>query len=105
MDVCTRESVTEKPPIALGSEKCTWGPSYWCSSLSNTRECNSIDHCSKRIWSQQTIESKENDNICQYCQQIIKELRSILTENRTEVYLLKKFETLMAFLYFSLRLI
>jgi len=82
MSICSREN----PPVIVGNKRCTWGPSYWCSSLSNSRECSSIDHCSNKIWSQQSIKKVENDNICQYCEYIIDKLRSIITENKTEVY-------------------
>ena len=81
MSICS----IEKPSKNVGRDRCTWGPSYWCSSLSNTRECSSIDHCSDKIWSQQAIEKKENDNICKYCEFIIKKLRSYLTNSTTEV--------------------
>ena len=81
MDVCA----TETPAVIVGSQRCTWGPSYWCSSLSNSRECDSIDHCSDRIWSQQAIQKKENDNICQYCQYTIEKLRSMISDNQIPV--------------------
>jgi len=71
--------------VILGSKRCTWGPSYWCSSLSNTRECSSIGHCTDRVWSQQTIEKKSNDNLCQYCEFTIEKLRVIIEENKTNV--------------------
>ncbi|CAF3355329.1 unnamed protein product [Rotaria socialis] len=89
MSICTSGSTTEKSPIIVGQHQCTWGPSFWCSSLSNTRQCNSIDHCSKQVWSQQAIQHKENDNICQYCEYVITKLRSILAENKTEIDLEK----------------
>jgi saposin len=81
MNICS----TDEKPMIVGNNRCTWGPSYWCSSLSNSRQCASIDHCSNQIWSQQAIEKKANDNICQYCEYIIEKLRSIITENQTEV--------------------
>ncbi|CAF5073400.1 unnamed protein product, partial [Rotaria sp. Silwood1] len=84
MGICTSEIVTEKP-IILGRDQCTWGPSYWCSSLSNTHQCSSIDFCSERIWSQQTILKKENDNVCQYCEYNIKKLRNIIKDGKIEV--------------------
>ena len=28
------------PLKPLGSNKCTWGPSYWCASEANAKECN-----------------------------------------------------------------
>ncbi len=71
--------------MRLGQKRCTWGPSYWCSSLSNSRECSSTDHCSNKVWSQQSIEKKPNDNICQYCEFTIQKLRVIIQDNKTEV--------------------
>jgi len=53
--------------------------------LSNSRECSSIEHCSDRIWSQQSIEKKPEDKMCQYCEFTISKLRSIIEENKTEV--------------------
>jgi saposin len=85
MSVCSNDLITEKPPVVLGHSQCTWGPSYWCSSLSNSRECASIDHCAYKIWSQQSIEKKSNDNLCQYCESMIEKLRSIIQDNKTEV--------------------
>jgi len=60
--------------------------------LSNSRECSSIEHCSDRIWSQQSIEKKPNDNLCQYCEYTIEKLRIIIEDNKTDVgnYLYKK---------------
>jgi hypothetical protein len=53
--------------------------------LSNSRECSSIHHCSNKIWSQQSIEKKPEDNLCQYCEFTISKLRSIIEENQTDV--------------------
>jgi saposin len=82
MNIC----LSENPSVIVGNKRCTWGPSYWCSSLSNSRECSAIDRCSTQIWSQQSIKKPENDNICQYCEYVIDKLRSTITENKTEVY-------------------
>lgn len=72
--------------MIVGNHRCTWGPAYWCSSLSNSRECGSIEHCSTEVWSQQALEKKANDNICQYCEYTINKLRDILAENQTQVF-------------------
>lgn len=71
--------------VIVGAHRCTWGPAYWCSSLSNARECRSIEHCSSQIWSRQLIEKKVNDNICQYCEYTINKLREILEQKTPEV--------------------
>lgn len=26
-------------PAPLGSDPCTWGPSYWCASIANAQKC------------------------------------------------------------------
>ncbi|CAF1319414.1 unnamed protein product [Adineta ricciae] len=85
MSVCTNKLTTEKSPVVLGQHQCTWGPSYWCSSLSNSRECNSVNHCSNQIWSQQAIQKKANDYICQYCEYIIGKLRTFILNKTTEI--------------------
>lgn len=85
MSLCSNEIVPEKPDVILGNQACTWGPSYWCASLSNTRECQSIEHCSQRVWSQQALSSTSKDTVCQYCEYIMEKLRSIVNENETEV--------------------
>ena len=86
MSVCTNKLPIEKSPVVLGRNQCTWGPAYWCSSLSNSRQCNSIDHCSSQIWSQQAIQKKSNDNICRYCEYIIGKLRTFILNETTEVH-------------------
>merc|ERR1712135_220262 len=34
----------------LGANKCTWGPSYWCSSFENADECGARAHCESVGW-------------------------------------------------------
>ncbi|KAK7113801.1 prosaposin-like [Littorina saxatilis] len=34
-------------PHLLGSEKCTYGPSFWCASVENAKQCNALEHCAK----------------------------------------------------------
>lgn len=44
----TKGSESFVPP--LGSNKCTWGPSYWCANQENAKECNvTWDECQKYI--------------------------------------------------------
>jgi len=35
----------------LGSNRCTWGPSYWCKSRITAKECGAIQHCEDNVWS------------------------------------------------------
>lgn len=34
----------------LGTEKCMWGPSYWCKDLETAGSCNAIEHCKLHVW-------------------------------------------------------
>jgi len=53
--------------------------------LSNSLECQATEHCSTQVWSQQVIQKKTNDNICQFCEHTIDKLRSIITESKIEI--------------------
>jgi len=35
---------------ALGTQRCTEGPAYWCSSLSAATQCNAVDECKNTAW-------------------------------------------------------
>ena len=37
----------------LGSRKCTYGPSYWCSHIHHAKECNAVQHCMTTVWKNQ----------------------------------------------------
>lgn len=37
----------------LGREKCTYGPSYWCSHLHHAKECSAFQHCLTTVWAKQ----------------------------------------------------
>ena len=34
----------------VGSERCTWGPSYWCSGLKQSAHCGATTHCIRSVW-------------------------------------------------------
>jgi saposin len=46
----TVPSLSEVNPL-LGGEKCTYGPSYWCTSKDTATACNQLDFCLKK-WAQ-----------------------------------------------------
>ncbi|XP_069836727.1 prosaposin [Dendropsophus ebraccatus] len=49
--VCEKMSLcsnAQKP--LLGSEKCMWGPSYWCKDMETAGSCNAIEHCKRHVW-------------------------------------------------------
>ncbi|XP_057361939.1 prosaposin isoform X2 [Manis pentadactyla] len=36
--------------LPLGTEKCVWGPSYWCQSVESATQCNAVEHCKRHVW-------------------------------------------------------
>lgn len=36
--------------LLLGTEKCVWGPSYWCQNMETAARCNAVDHCKRHVW-------------------------------------------------------
>lgn len=49
--VCSKIGVC--PPaykLLLGTEKCVWGPSYWCQNMETAARCNAVDHCKRHVW-------------------------------------------------------
>ncbi|ALC46354.1 Sap-r, partial [Drosophila busckii] len=75
----------------LGSTKCTWGPSYWCDNLSNSKECRATRHCIQTIWEKRAV-PVDNDSICQICKDMVTQARDQLRSNETEEELKEVFE-------------
>lgn len=50
----------------LGSKKCTWGPSYWCTSLSEAAECSTHQYCVERQW----VNPVRDDTLCDLCKSV-----------------------------------
>ncbi|XP_012579180.1 PREDICTED: prosaposin isoform X1 [Condylura cristata] len=40
---------TAQRPL-LGTEKCVWGPSYWCQNMESATQCNAVEHCKRHVW-------------------------------------------------------
>lgn len=40
---------TARYPL-LGTEKCVWGPSYWCQNMETAASCNAVEHCKRHVW-------------------------------------------------------
>lgn len=81
----------EESQRLLGSAKCTWGPSYWCSNVSTANECRATTHCIEKVWSEQRLDN-DNDDICQLCKDAVKTARDEVTKKKTRDGLLKIFE-------------
>nr|XP_034380055.1 prosaposin isoform X2 [Arvicanthis niloticus] len=49
--VCSKIGVCPSAyKLLLGTEKCVWGPSYWCQNMATAARCNAIDHCRRHVW-------------------------------------------------------
>jgi len=62
---------------AEGTDRCTWGPSYWCRSIKEAKECSAMDHCINHNWAQLAIK-KDTDGICELCEKTIEALRDVI---------------------------
>ncbi|XP_023383757.1 prosaposin [Pteropus vampyrus] len=49
--VCSKIGVCReaRKPL-LGTEKCVWGPSYWCQNMEAATLCNAVEHCKRHVW-------------------------------------------------------
>ncbi|XP_068580952.1 prosaposin [Cebidichthys violaceus] len=34
----------------LGTEQCSWGPTFWCKNMETASRCNAVDHCRRHVW-------------------------------------------------------
>nr|XP_006630488.1 PREDICTED: prosaposin isoform X1 [Lepisosteus oculatus] len=34
----------------LGTEECSWGPSYWCKNMDTASRCDAVEHCRRHVW-------------------------------------------------------
>lgn len=66
----------------LGAKQCTWGPSYWCSNLTNAKSCNAVRHCIQTVWETNNVPA-DNDSICQICKDMVTQARDQLRSNET----------------------
>ncbi|NP_001139595.1 prosaposin isoform E precursor [Mus musculus] len=49
--VCSKIGVCPSAyKLLLGTEKCVWGPSYWCQNMETAARCNAVDHCKRHVW-------------------------------------------------------
>ncbi|XP_068207263.1 prosaposin [Palaemon carinicauda] len=75
----------------LGSKTCTYGPSYWCNSLLNAKECGAVKHCIQTVWEKQVL-PEDNDDICTICKNMVQEARDQLLSNETQEEIREVFE-------------
>jgi len=95
--------------VLLGSDRCTWGPAYWCESVENVKECGkeTLDHCRTKVWvgdhplagmTDPIFEDEEKENkvdtgSCTICELIGEQIFEKLRNNATEEEILADFET------------
>ncbi len=80
-----------KPAHIVGSQKCTWGPSYWCNNIQSAKECRTTYHCVKDVWNQQKYDD-DNDDVCKICKDMVQQARDQLQSNETQQELRQVFE-------------
>merc|ERR1712223_1216565 len=83
-------------PLALvsaapGSNKCTWGPSYWCANIPQASECSAVKHCIKAVWEKETV-PQDDDEVCKICKEMVGEARDTLMSNETQEELREVFD-------------
>ncbi|XP_051923607.1 surfactant protein Bb isoform X1 [Hippocampus zosterae] len=51
VDICERADLcTKKKSKLVGSNPCTWGPSYWCRDTNTAQKCGNVAFCEKHMW-------------------------------------------------------
>ncbi|CRK89044.1 CLUMA_CG002523, isoform B [Clunio marinus] len=75
----------------LGRKKCTYGPSYWCSSIPNAKSCGAVKHCIKAVWEKQHV-PEDTDSICKICVDMVGQARDQLESNETQEEIKEVFE-------------
>lgn len=57
--------VVSAAPKPVGTNPCTYGPSYWCASFENAKKCNyDISNCKKYCDSVQYKTTGESNHVC-----------------------------------------
>ncbi|XP_074648492.1 uncharacterized protein LOC141903971 [Tubulanus polymorphus] len=65
----------------LGTDRCTWGPSFWCSHISHASECRAVNHCIDTVWSKQKLPTEpKNGEICTLCEGVIAQVKQMLLD-------------------------
>uniref|UniRef100_A0A8C4UDZ3 Prosaposin n=1 Tax=Falco tinnunculus TaxID=100819 RepID=A0A8C4UDZ3_FALTI len=49
--VCTKiRACDSTEEDLLGSDRCAWGPHYWCKNMATAVECHAVEHCRRHLW-------------------------------------------------------
>ncbi|XP_067928712.1 prosaposin-like isoform X2 [Watersipora subatra] len=77
----------------FGSEKCTYGPAYWCDSLDNAKECSATSHCIRTTWATAKPGNGWMDSsACTFCKDMVADLHKFVANNDTKETILKYLE-------------
>ncbi|XP_057688394.1 surfactant protein Bb isoform X2 [Corythoichthys intestinalis] len=49
-DICERADLCTAKSELVGSNPCTWGPSYWCRDTNTAQKCGNVAFCKKHMW-------------------------------------------------------
>lgn len=73
------------------SNKCTWGPSYWCANIPQASECGAVKHCIGAVWTKEHV-PQDDDEVCTICKDMVGQARDQLLSNQTQEELKEVFE-------------
>merc|ERR1712212_207854 len=62
---------------AGGRERCTWGPSYWCTSIKEAAPCNTMKYCINHNWAKLPVKEERTD-ACEMCEVAIETVREFV---------------------------
>lgn len=62
---------------------CSWGESFWCSSLRHAKDCGAFQHCMTTVWPNQQLPVDKTD-VCQYCEGMVTDVRNFLSDKQTQ---------------------
>lgn len=71
----------------VGSNKCTWGPSYWCSGANSAVECGALSYCQSKgllldVTTADTVAASPGE--CKICKLVINAVVEKIGSNATE---------------------
>merc|ERR1712212_80717 len=63
---------------AHGANRCTWGPTYWCKSIVEAKECSAVQHCINHNWAHLAV-TKNAGHACEICKLVVTDVRDIFS--------------------------
>ncbi|XP_038060562.1 uncharacterized protein LOC119731463 isoform X3 [Patiria miniata] len=72
---------------SIGSEKCTWGPAYWCDHPLKAKECGegATSYCIANDWAQLKV---DDDSACDDCKMFIAAVKDVLNNSTVQTEIL-----------------